>query len=273
MNIRETQFTILQALGRYKYLTAGLTLDLLQRKCKSTIWKHYRELVALKLIGVKKFPIDPKCGQLEGVYYLTPKGRQFLLDHTDQDDEIKHPKGQHIFAQDYYHRLATIRFYIELDKAVAKAGGQVSKFVYYFDKTGSNRGGERRLESVAKLITSKGPVIPDGVAFYSDGKRDFMLLLEHQNGRNTKELIDKIKALSVVLIEGTASEKFNFPKSPRVLFVIDQKSLLEALQKRVEDLDHLKELKKFFLFKLFGDIKNGEILTSWEDWDGNKTNL
>ena len=273
--MKESQIKLLEKLAQYKYLTTSQMHRLGILKHKQGLYQILRELKdsSKSKIDFKNFGIAPGIGKLESFYFLTKHGIDFLINDLEYEDEIKAPIGNSsLFARDYFHRKYTVDFYIYLDSFLNENNGHIDFLDYYFDKVGNNRvNGNLRAKNKIDLNAEGSYIIPDIVTQFKARDNDFLFLFEQHNGKDTKKLIKQLYNHLLVLEQGSASTKYKFHKSNRVVVVFEFESIKKATMKRLSELETFKPFNKFFIFKTNKELENNDFLNNWSLINGEKT--
>ena len=204
--ITEKQQAILLALAKYKFLTTSQMVSL-------GIDKHTQNLNGnlVKLKERKKKlirHINFGMGR-EYFYYLTPKGKQILVDHLYlSEDEIKAPVGRSsFFSTDYKHRKGCINCLIELNKSAEKEGFEIGFCDLYFEKFGNNRK-DKNLQSKARIDLTNRHIEADAIFMTSRNGERYLYVLEYERKRDSKYIYKKCRDYLEALTIGEPSLKY-----------------------------------------------------------------
>ena len=84
-------------------------------------------------VGQKKFGYHPNYGKVEDLYYLKPRGKQYLINEYSWDKEDIHlPLWSRLFYNDYHHRKETINIRIHVEKEVEQKWYHLDFYDMYF---------------------------------------------------------------------------------------------------------------------------------------------
>ena len=274
----QTETSILEALGKFKYLCTSQMIEL-------NIQKDRRYLVTpLKNLREGKRPLInrtdlgtlPGIGRLEQVWYLTKWGGRYLNEELGIDESrIKLPLGETLFIRDYNHRRNTIDMEIAFRNWLDVEGYELIFFNRYFDCVGSNRSAKAsaRLEALTKIPVNDNFIIADSIGFFetSDSRHLFVLEVHNGNdsGRLTKQLRDKYLK---ILANGVLSEHHNHSKNCKIACVFEKESCLSAVITRLQADKDFSSFNKLFLFKTIEDAKQG-FQKSWKLISGEYVNF
>lgn len=266
--ITNTQTQILESLARFKYLTNGLISEIIG---KGKNWVINSGTIPLKerdLIGVINFGVHPTTGKLPNIYFLRPKGVKMLVDDLHYDpEEIRHPKGQNIFAKDYFHRLETIKTHIGADAFIKSIDGELITFETYYDKIGSNRT-DGSMTSTKLDLPDGSFIIPDGVLKYKKSDQsDVLFLLEVYKGKDTKRVIQQVRKLIYAIYNGVPSRKYNYDKSARLLLLFETEKALKSAITRIKQDEYLQQFEHLekCIFSRDLDSIEKNFATHWVD--------
>ena len=174
----------------------------------------------------------------------------FLEENMFLDEKrIRFPKSKvDIFHRNDKYRVATIDFHIALKLWIDKIDGDMKIASSYFDKQGSQRGGEPLI--VNKIVIDEDNyIIPDMILLLNDTKKDYLFAFEQENGKDTGKAIKKIYKYLEVIERGLLSYKVGTDRASNVCFVFEHQSILEATVERLNKISTLQQFKQFFIFK------------------------
>ena len=269
----ETDF--LEALALYKFLTNPQIEALGVKKGAANVRQFSKQFMG-KYPGVIErvsMGVRAQAGKIPHLYYLTPKGADFVAETLEIEPEnIKFPAPQAVASfRDYDHRVSTIDFFISLRKWTKSQGFEVLFTDAYFDKIGANRGTEK-LRAKTKIDTGAGYIIPDGAGMLETPERKHLFLLEVYNGMDTKRVLEQLEKHLVAIADGSPSLKYNFDRGNFVAVVFDSLEAKNAVMKRMGETPKFKEFKNHFKFRTIADFKNS-FYDGWELFDGIKVNF
>jgi len=258
------QSNILLALAKYKFLTASQMTALGIMSKTKNINEALRELRWKKqpLVAYQSFGTIPKVGKLENIHYLTRYGKQALMNHLGLlPSEIKTPIGTStLFYQDYFHRKNTIDCEIAMNLwAESRPYLEAPFCTRYFDTEGNNRR-SKNLRSKNKFAL-KGKarfLIPDMVFQIRDNrsKQESLFVLEMYNGHNAMRTTEQLKKHVEAIELGSISDAFGVNYSHQVLVVCEHQVLQEAVIGRIKENSIFTNVKDYFLFKTFTEVKS-----------------
>lgn len=123
-------------------------------------------------------------------------------------------------------------------------------FSYYFEKQGSNRNNQNTTsQSVNTLPVWAGKIIPDGIASFQTGERRVVFLFEQHNGKDTKRALKQLYGHAQALVEGSASQKYDYQAWVKVFFVFEHESCMKAVIDRFMQDEAFLNFESYFLFK------------------------
>ena len=249
--IPETNLQIMEHLHTFRFLTAPQLFRLGVASHLNSVRRALRRFdTNRKLVDFDEFGALPRIGKLPRIYYLTHRGAKCLAEAWRVDQkEINYPRGVKLFSRDYFHRVATIDFHVELRLFSEKHDIAVEFFHTYFDTKGANRNTKPgdRLERLTKIPMKDGVFIPDGVFAVRtpDGER-YLFSLEIYNGRDTKRVHQQLEKHLLCLREGSITELYGFQKANRVLCVFESEPALRAIEKRLAGDEVFSAAKRQF---------------------------
>lgn len=235
-------------------------------------------------MAYQSFGTIPKVGKLENIHYLTKYGKQALINHLGLlPSEIKIPIGTStLFYQDYFHRKNTIDCEIAMNLRAESSNLEIPFCTRYFDTEGNNRH-SKNLRSKNKF-TLKGKarfLVPDMV-FQINGRENNirssqknLFVLEMYNGHNTLRTTEQLKKHVEAIELGSISDAFGVNYSHQVLVICEHQALQEAVIGRIKEDTIFTNVKDYFLFKTFIEVKSqptrfGE---NWFNLKGEKVSL
>lgn len=226
MIIQDSHLKLLSALGRYRYLTQRQLLRLAVCRSASYLARILRELeqTAQPLVRSFRYGVHPLAGRLPRVYVLTRAGAERLADaRREPVDAYFHARAQAPpLRHDYFHRLATIDFQIELTAALPTLG-QLQWFEAYFHHAPRGAGRPGRPRALSQVTIGKEVLVPDAV-FRIDTARQsaWLFAVEVKNGNDTGAMLRQADKHIRALEEGVLSTNYAFPSAHRVLWVFDR---------------------------------------------------
>lgn len=266
------QIAIIESLAIYKFLTYKQMIDLSIGKYRSNMAKLLKDMLdrPRPLIGRIDMGVVPHKGRLPGVYYLTRWGVKALAEYLNYNlSEIQYPKSRAVFfGNDYFHRVATIDFYISLNRWADENEIDVELAEFYFNVSGANRGARQPLKANTRIdITDKTFLVPDAVFIINGTSKRQLILLEVHNGKDTKKLLRQLAKHQEAMAKGSANDRFDFRKGYRVALVFEHSSILQRTLARLNELESIQNFKKVFVFNTIEQVKNN-INAGWVDAGG-----
>lgn len=269
----ETDF--LEALAIYKFLT-NPQIEALGVKKGAPNVRQFTSKFMVKYAGIierTSMGVRAQAGKIPHLYYLTPKGAEFVAETLEIDPEsIKFPAPQAVASfRDYDHRVSTIDFFISLRLWAISQGFEVLFTDAYFDKIGANRGTEK-LRAKTKIDTGTAYIIPDGAGMLETPERKHLFLLEVYNGHDTKRVLEQLEKHRIAISEGSPSLKYNFDRGHTVAVVFDSVEAKNAVLKRMQETPTFQRFLIHFKFRAIADFKDS-FYDDWELFDGSKVNF
>lgn len=274
----ESQLKVLESLARFKFLTSVQLLDLGVRGNLTNTRNELRKLRDLdKLIDRAEFGTVPPYGRLPDVYYLTKSGVRFLVDHLDYDEGgIKYPdRPTSMFQRDYFHRVATVDFFIAFRQWCDSKGYSVDVCDTYFDKIGANAGNSplQKLEARTKIFFEDGDyLIPDGAVIFEARDREHFFLFEYYAGADTKRVIGQLEKHALAISEGAPSTKYGTDRGNFVVCAFESENAMNAVMKRMQENTVFTAFKKHFRFKSIDGVKTS-FYDGWSLFSGDTVNF
>lgn len=266
MNITASQVEIIKALAKYKYLTVSQLDKLKIFKNKVSIYRALTPLKAGKypLVLSQGFGLIPGHGRLEQILFLSKHAKDLLVDELQMDEKyLKIPTSKTLISTDYFHRIWTIEFNLQLNLYSKKNNASVIFFDYYYDKARKAPNAKFAKTKNRIDIASNGKfIIPDGVTKFHIQGRDYLYLFEQHNGYSITKIITQIYNHCLVIKEAGAKEKYNFDRNNRVVIVFEHDKVMDSVIHKCKDDESLKKFSDFFL------LKSNKILETdfFRDW-------
>lgn len=273
--LNKSETSLLESLALYKFLTNPQIEALGVKKGAPNVRTFTKQFMD-KYPGIIErvsMGLQAQAGRIPHLYYLTPKGAQFVEETLEIDPEnIKHPAPNAVAGfRDFAHRVSTIDFFISLRKWAEAQGFEVLFTDAYFDKTGANRGTEK-LRAKTKIDVGAGYIIPDGMAMIETNERKHLFALEVYNGQDTKRVIEQLEKHRVAISDGSPSMKYGFDRGNFVAVVFDSAESKNAVIKRMRENSNFQNFKDYFKFRAIADFKES-FYDDWELFDGSKVNF
>lgn len=248
--INNIQAELLEALGRYGFL-AVTHCRVLTGKSVGYLREMLGSLKSRKFINSYCVKVTHKI-RAENIYYLTEKGKEFLLVHAKVfADDIKLPIGTPLAVRDYFHRHHFISCQIALYQHLGSLKIPVECFYTYFDKTGSAR--KSSLTAKSKIpLRGKAFYIPDGILKTSRK----LYLIEMYADKDSKRILKSLGTHAEAIALGTPGKTFGIEVNPYVLAVFEYTGIKEAVIKRLRDMEGFKSLQDLYYFASLEEVKN-----------------
>jgi hypothetical protein len=231
-----------------------LSIDQMERlgsQKRVSLYRTMRGLVdgSRPLVAKDHYGVMPGFGQLSSIYYLTKHGVKFLVEELGVDaKKIKLPKtNSKIITNDYFHRLATVDFHIEMKKQFESMEGHLIFFNRYFQR-GINRKALNRID----LSTTKSFLIPDAIFKVYANSREYLFAFEVHNGNSIQKIYTQVLAHMVAIDEQAYQKRFNYKTNPRVLIQFEKESVMHGLIERLKAMKSFSKYQQLFLFSLQG---------------------
>jgi len=259
MILKPPSIKTLEVLAIFKFLSTSQLIKLNIATKKPNLVRPLKDLLFYNLIGKLTFGVSPKVWKLENIYYLKVKWVNFLKNELWYDDNhytIKYPIWTNsLFFRDYFHRLYTIEFHIELFIYLIKKGGYIKTFDTYFDKIWSNRV-DANLKAKTKLIFNDGTYfIPDAICLYYLENKPHIFTFELYRGNDTKRVLKQFIKHIQALSEGLASKVFHKKIGSKVLVVFDTKEAMVSVIKRFAVDSNFSNFRYLFIFNYLDNSK------------------
>lgn len=267
----EKQIMVLKSLARYKFLTYSQMVRLGIDNHRSNLSNVLSNLRERKLPFVRKIP--HRFG-IEAKHYLTPKGRDLLMDLYDMEEEEIHCPKSVITTdtQDQKHRTSIIDIQIEMDLAAQAKGLRTLLVERYFDTTGNNRLARNLKSKTAIIYEGRKTIKADLNFILQTPTQKELYLLELENGKDTKKAVQKCFNHAKAILLGSANKKYHLQQGYRTLWVFEHASILEATLRNLSDSAFFKNLTEYFLFKPLEEIGDS-FFEGWSNLDGKERKM
>ena len=271
MNITKSQIEIIKALGKYKYLTISQIDKLKIFKNKVSIYRALTPLKAGKypLVLAQGFGLIPGYGRLEQIIFLSKYSKELLVDELQMNEkQLKIPTSKTLVSTDYFHRIWTIEFNLQLNIYTSQNNGYVKFYDYYFDKAQkAPKAKFARTKNRIDLKENEKFIIPDGVTKFHLNGKDYLYLFEQHNGLSITKIITQIYSHCMVIKEAAAKEKYKFDRNNRVVIVFEHEKVMDSVITRCQVDESLKRFNNFFLFKS-NKMLEVDFFTKWKNLHG-----
>ena len=280
MVLSDKQVRILEALGKYRFLTnsqlTALNIGHINRVRENTRKLSMMTSKRKSLIGKIVFPTSAKFGRLENVFYLKKRGAEGLAEALGRSpEEFDFVNTIAAYYQDYWHRKYCIDFQIRLFEKIEiekeyNETLEIPVFDRYFDKTGANRtkvGTDyKRLRARTRAdFDGESYIIPDlNFIIQKKGNANARALfcMEMTNGKDTKRVLSQIEKHISAIQYGILAQKYHLSTNPHVLFLFSEKGLMEAVMRRFFEVKEAEKFKKLFFFSHI-EYTAKDILNCW----------
>lgn len=274
--LNETQLLILENLAVYKFLTVSQIVRLGVKSDRRNLSKPLRLLLSGRRTLIQRidFGVLPTIGRLEHVYFLTKYGANYLIENLGYElENIKIPKGETLFARDYFHRKNNVTFEILFRQFVVKSGFEVLFFDTYYDMTGANNSRQtKRLTAKTKIEFGDDYLIADGIGLFQDSQEKHLLAMEICNGKDSKRIANQLRKHLLALSAGSLSLQHGLNKNSKVVCVFEFESCLEAVIRRLRELKEFSSFEKYLLFNTLEKIEI-EFFSGWQLFSGQNVNF
>ena len=262
MILNDTQINTLEALEKYRYLTAQQFVEIGLFKNQKQARDKYLSLLKRKRnppIKAVDFGFVAGKGRLPQIHHLTQYGAEILADLQGVDiEKIRYPVGAVQFSRDYFHRVEFISLHIALRRYAEHTGQAVEFFHSYFDSTGNQRQKNSQLIRDTQVKLFNKNIVPDGNfrLDMQDGEKR-LFTLELHKGRHTKTIIKQLETHAQLIEQELLPEKYNHPNDNYILSVYDTAGTMEAVKRRFLDSKLLSEYKDYYIFNTVEHISKG----------------
>ena len=283
ISITNVGLAVLQALAKYRYLTVRQMIELGVAKDVGhlrTVLRGFQS--AKKQPGAAKAVLKPReIGQLDyGTlvgkkrldihYFLTKRGALLL------DEECPELAPAHFYtrikkaANDYLHKVATVDARICLDQWAAQNEQTFSWFLLYFDRSKPDSNG--RSHEVTRIPLEHMNIHSDAAFMLCDREgTERLCLFEMANGMDTGRNLKQMQQYALGLDQGAINKHFDYgSKPPRILYVFENRHLMELVQKRALNDPWLKTYQAHFFLKSFDDLSPDTFASEWYELDATK---
>lgn len=255
-SLSEKPFQALEALAKYRYLTAK-QLVMLGIAASETV---ARDHVLSKLEkGRKPFAKAHNpgrfigFGQLPYIHYLTEHGANALAEYYRIPiTNIIYPKGGVQFQRDILHRIGVIDCAIRFVQWAQANNIEIDTLDCYFDKIGSQRLGGQ--VSATRINRPNGDFIePDLIFVVRENDQPLIYAIEYHRYPDTKRITDQLIKHAQVLKEGGIAQKYNLNISNYVISVHD--TTRGSVEKRVQQSPEVNILSQVCRFFDLGEVR------------------
>ncbi len=271
MNITASQVEIIKALGKFKYLTISQIDKLKIFQNKVSIYRALAPLKAGKypLVLAQGFGLIPGYGRLEQILFLSKYAKELLIDELQMNEKyLKIATSKTLVSTDYFHRIWTIEFNLQLNIYALENNGYVKFFDYYFDKAQKRPKAKfARTKNRIDLNENEKFIIPDGVTKFHLNGRNYLYLFEQHNGLSITKIITQIYSHCIVIKEAAAKNKYNFDRNNRVIIIFEHDKVMNSVIKKCQADESLKRFSDFFLFKS-NQMLEFDFFTKWKNLRG-----
>lgn len=265
--LTELDFVILAHLAKYTYLSHRQLLDLTETKSLKYVERRTRTLSQTPTerkpcVGVMKYPVSPRFGKIQYIYYLTQWGLQTLTEHDPEFDAsqchiVKRPNP---FYRDYHHRFQTISSHITISKMLERQFPhlEIDFWHAYFQKTGSQRSPGKPLHAKTRIAFDEDHFMIPDVIFHlrkqESEKMGLLVALEVSRGQDLKRILRQMMKHAHGLRMGAIGKKYGLPIGHKVLFVFERESLLQSVMVAIPETPSLLALADYFFLTSFTEL-------------------
>ena len=252
MILKEKSLKILEVLAIFKFISTSQLLTLNIAKSKPNLVRPIKDLLFYNIIWKLTFGVDPKRWKLENIYYLKIKWVKFLQEdlwYEENNRTIKYPIWTNsLFFRDYFHRIYTIEFHIQLFIYLVQNNWTINTFDTYFDKIGSNRV-DANLKAKTKLIFNDGTYfIPDAICLYEKQNKPHIFTFEIYRGNDTKRVLKQFNNHLKALNQGLPSKVFNKKIGSKVFVLFDTINAMNSVIQRFSTDSKFRNFDNLFIF-------------------------
>jgi len=184
--------------------------------------------------------------------------------------DIKLPKSNKGFFDDYVHRIMTINCQIVLCGSIECYSYSLQSYENYFERTKNEN--SSYWQTSTKLILKNWNVIPDSIFILSNQSKKRIFCLELHRWHRVLKIEKQLKSYGYVLAWGIVSEKYWIQSDPYILIIFEKESCLETTLERVVANSFYTYLRKHILFKTYDEFFR-DPLSSWINLDQEKIHL
>lgn len=261
MKLKVAEIYVLEALAMFQYLTSQQLTTVLPSTSNSTVNRYLRALriIDKPLVRDLNFGFVPWKWPIAPVYCLTEKWVKWLMKHWKYSlKNIKRPLGRScFFATDYYHRIATIDFKISFIKWISRQSYTLNFFHCYFEREWSNNSlSWITSKSKASLNAWDLQIIPDAIIGYQTPEWSKLILFEQHMGNDAKRALRQIQWHCFFLSLWVVNKKYGSHKNSCIYYVFENKSCMDAVIRRLEQVSWFTKFKPHFRFKTMNEPLN-----------------
>lgn len=196
------------------------------------------------MIGVQ----DAKIIRLGHIYYLTKKGRQFLMNEISSDDHtFNFVKKKPSLDSNIFHRTYAIDCQIELSISTQEKGETI---LFYHKDVDNSPGNLERKTRIS--LSPNNQIEPDAIFMLDTIKGRKLYCLEFEYRDSFSKSFAKAKKYIQATNKKSVSKRFNHPKGHRTLFIYhDEKMMTRIMDKLVKEANGLNN---WFLFKTYDEV-------------------
>jgi hypothetical protein len=262
-SFNETEFAVLDALAKYRFLTPTQMLRVGATKAKPHLHKTLARLRSLKPAPVNMLDFGrlPGVGRLSTVYFLTPYGGELVSEV--RREEVSTPKHVRYFKHDYFHRLYCVDFHIAVSLWAQASDAQINFFDTYYERKAAAKTANAFFAKT-RIVLSRGFLVPDVIfSFSTNDGVERLCAFELWVGRNTAEIADRLFTYMRALSEEAIERAYDYPNNVRVLNVFVDERGLELVKNRVDG--GLGEFAPHYHFKTLEDVQS-EFIEGWRQF-------
>ena len=261
LTITHGAMAVLRALNEYQYMIGPQMVEIGISKSERSI--REKILPRLKkrknpLVEWKDFGALPKKGRLHTVYCLSKYGAAALAEADGINlNAVEYPRGGIQYVDDYFHRVATVDFHIQLDHWADEAEAKIKFFTAYFEKVrhGTGRKTQAKFLSKNSIALKDRNIVPDGIFMFEIAGKKRLCILEIHYSDKTRRIYDQLTVHMRLLAEGSINNLYEHDKAPFVLSVYENRGQQENIKKRLLNDPGFEAFKKLFLFNTIENFK------------------
>jgi len=269
--INQTQLSILEALGRFQYMTTKQLMQWGVTRNQRHLYAVLKEMEGKARSPIQKlnFGVIAGVGRLHSIYHLTKNGAGILLEAGV--DQVQYPRKSVTFTKDYFHRIGSVDIHISFEQWTKIASGHIKRFETYYDRTAKNARGYPVPKTSIHWESEK--ITPDLICEVVDAQNVSRLCaIELHRGKSMLRLDKQLKqyeeAVKVSAIENT----YDYPSAVRVLIIFDDIKAMATCIKRLAQSDFSPAFKNRLFLNHIDAIKS-DLLNGWLSSNGEQRKL
>jgi len=232
---------------------------------------------ACKQLRLSKKPLIDTIPYLKGeelIYYLTSKGKDFLIDHAEMNEReiLFSPNKVYRKTQDTTHRLITIDLQIAIEMGIDNSPMVFEKCDRYFDPIGAD-GQSIRFKSKTAFTYAPSKSVKADIIFALRNNQEWLLyVVEVERGYNVAKAVEKLHNHAQAIFLESVNKKYDYHKAYLTLCIFEQTSTMHSTIKRLNKQPIFEHLKEHFLFT---DVQQAiqNFYGSWNNLEGEERKL